>query len=341
MLVARPEVGENGSAVATPLIDPRVAVPLQCLFLCRPSFTVCAASGAANREPGQREPPDYWGLFARFLGETLQLLVFAGLVFLFPVAAYCLFLAMINNRPQPTLVSGPWDFAGVLFATSGFWLVGGPTALSAFHNRSRLALAQGHVPSPAGLLASGWEFWLIIWGAYFTIILGGAILLLLRRRAVTVIYNIASPTLDDALVRSLAQLRLQATRLGNRLFLSPASEPLADSSSDAIQPAPRYPGASLVPVPAGTIAENRPEPMLGQATLEIDPFPAMRNISLRWRPGNQTLRRDVEAELARELAKCASEDNPAAGWFLTLASCLFGALFLGLVGFIIFLSRTR
>jgi len=270
----------------------------------------------------------------------LQLLVFAGLVFLFPVAAYCLFLAMINNRPQPTMVSGPWDFAGVLFATSGFWLVGGPTALGAFHNRSRLALAQGHVPSPAGMLASGWEFWVVVWGIYFTIVLGGAILLLLRRRGVTVLYNIAPATLDDALARALAQLRLQATRLGHRLFLSPAKEALANSASDAIQPAPRYPGASLV-VPAGAIAENKAEPPLGPATLEIDPFPTMRNISLRWRPGNETLRRDVEAELGKELAKCISEDNPVAGWFLTLASCLFGALFLGLVGFIIFLSRTR
>jgi hypothetical protein len=270
----------------------------------------------------------------------LQLLVFAGLVFLFPVAAYCLFLAMINNRPQPTMVSGPWDFAGVLFATSGFWLVGGPSALGAFHTRYRLALAQGHVPNPASVFASGWEFWAALWGIYFTIVLGGAILLLLRRRGVTAIYNIAPSALDQALGQALAHLRLQATRLGNRLFITPASEHMpADSSSAAIQPAPRYPGAPLVPALAGTVAENTAEPPLGQPALEIDPFPVMRNISLRWRSGNETLRRDIEAELDKELAKCTAEDNPVAGWFLTLASCLFGALFLGLVGFIIFLTR--
>jgi hypothetical protein len=271
----------------------------------------------------------------------LQLLFFAGLVFLFPVAAYCLFLAMLNNRPQPTMISGPWDFAGVLFATSGFWLVGGPSALAAFHTRYRMALAQGAVPNPASLFANGWEFWAALWGIYFTIVLGSAILLLLRRRGVTVIYNIAPATLDEALARALAHLRLQGTRLGNRLFLSPASEPLtADSSSAAIQRPPRYPGAPLVPALAGTIAENTAEPPLGQPTLEIDPFLVMRNISLRWRPGNETLRRDVEAELDKELARYTTEDNPVAGWFLTLASCLFGALFLGLVGFIIYLTRS-
>lgn len=270
----------------------------------------------------------------------MQLLVFAALVFLFPVAAYCLFLAMINSRPHATMISGPWDFAGVLFATAGFWLVGGPSALGAFHTRYRMELARGHLPS-LGML--NWEFWALAWGIYFTIIVAGTIFLLLRRRAVTVIYNVMPATLDEALARALAQLRLQATRLGNRLFVSPASEPLtAASSSEAIQPAPRYPGASLVPSPADTLAENRFEtPLAAQPTLQIDPFPAMRNISLRWQPGNETLRHDIEAELARELARCMAEDSPVAGWFLTLASCLFGALFLGLVGFIIFLTRAR
>jgi hypothetical protein len=284
-------------------------------------------------------------ILARLLGETsLQLLVFAGLVFLFPLAAYCLCLAMINNRPQPTMVAGPWDFAGVLFATSGFLLVGGPAAMSAFHTRSRIALAQGQVPNPSSLLEGNWTFWVLLWALYFAVVLGGAVILLRRRQPVTVIYNILPEALDEALARVLAQLRLQATWVGNRLFLSATSERLtADSSNATIQPAPRYPDGLLKPAPAGSVVEHAGE--LGASTtgsspsqpaLVIDPFPAMRNISLRWQPGNETLRSDVEAELAKELAKCSSEDNPVAGWFLTLSSCLFGVLFLGLVGFIIF-----
>jgi hypothetical protein len=101
----------------------------------------------------------------------------------------------------------------------------------------------------------------------------------------------------------------------------------------------------LKPATAGSVVEHAGEPGASatgvtprgsRPALAIDPFPAMRNISLRWQPGSETVRSDVEAELAKELAKCSSEDNPVAGWFLTLSSCLFGVLFLGLVGFIIF-----
>lgn len=279
----------------------------------------------------------------------MLLLVFGGLVFLFPVAAYCLFLAMINNRPQPTMVSGPWDFAGVLFATSGFLLVGGPTALGAFHTRYRMALAQGQLPNPASLFGSNWEFWALLWGLYFVVVLGGAVVLLLRRRAVTVIYNIEATSLEYVLARALAQLRLQAVRVGNRLFLGPATEAQsAGPASAAIQAPTRYPESPFSPglalsegrLGAAALTENPLTGLSGtKPTLTIDPFPLMRNMTLRWRPGTETYRHDIEAEVARELAGLSSDESPVAGWFLTVASCLFGALFLGLVGFILFLVR--
>ena len=53
----------------------------------------------------------------------------------------------------------------------------------------------------------------------------------------------------------------------------------------------------------------------------------------------RSVRRDVEAELARQLAEVVTPDNPAAGWLLTAATCLFGALLLGLVWFVLFLMR--
>ena len=40
--------------------------------------------------------------------------------FLFPLAVYCLVLGLINRRRQPLMVSAGWDFAGLLFAASGF-----------------------------------------------------------------------------------------------------------------------------------------------------------------------------------------------------------------------------
>jgi hypothetical protein len=42
-----------------------------------------------------------------------------------PLAVYLLVLAWINRGRRALMVSGPWDFAGILFAASGFLLFGG------------------------------------------------------------------------------------------------------------------------------------------------------------------------------------------------------------------------
>jgi hypothetical protein len=266
---------------------------------------------------------------------SLLLLVFGGLVFLFPLAAYCLFLAMVNGRQTPTMISGPWDFAGVLFATSGFLLVGGPVILGAFHDRFRLALAQGQLP---GLSVLGGEhafFWYALWGLYFALVVGGAVYLLNRRRNMSVIYNIQPGLLDEALAQVGARLKLEYQRVGNRVSFGPAA-PSAEAS-EAVQPAPRFSET------AGTVAAvgERSTAVESTTVLELEPFAALCNITLHWRPGHDELRSDVEAELARELLTIGTDDNPAASWFLTVASCLFGALLLGLIAFILMMWRGR
>ena len=52
------------------------------------------------------------------------------LAFLLPFSIYLLLLGNLNRRPHPVLVPGTWDFAGVLFAASGFLLVVGPAVIS-------------------------------------------------------------------------------------------------------------------------------------------------------------------------------------------------------------------
>ena len=81
--------------------------------------------------------------------------------------------------------------------------------------------------------------------------------------------------------------------------------------------------------------------MITLALVNLDPFPAMRNVTLRWWTLHPTAREDVEAELAKLLPELITPDNPAAGWFLTVSSCLFGAVFLALVAFIVFQLRSR
>lgn len=256
-------------------------------------------------------------------------LLFAGIACLLPLAIYSLVLSAINARRHPTVVSGPWDFVGVLLATSGCWLVGGPCILAGLNARWRDAML-GNVPleDPAGQSS----YWMLLWLAYFVAVLGSASMLLWWRRGITVIYQIEPAALDRALDRVCDRFGLDATRQANHLWISPRSKaaPVAALSDAENSAGGRVP---VMPNGYGTATAE-------DAEIELDVFPAMRNITLRWHMTPETLRRDVEVELAKVLNEVASPDNPASGWLLTLAGCLFLLLF-GLLLLIFFLLFTR
>lgn len=263
--------------------------------------------------------------------------IFGSMAFAFPVAAYLLYLALINGRTHPTMISGPWDFVGVLFATSGFWLVGGPVILSVFHARWRPAFMHGEM---AGLASGDWSFvWVLAWLLYFGVVLSVAAFFLWRRRACTLVYNVDALQLEDALGQVVARLGLGAARVGNRIVFQPAGLAVANELSQAVQVRSTLsadPG--IEPAPDGPLEVQEAGKKI-LAKLDLDPFPAMRNVTLHWRRDRAGIRRDVEAELSRHLAELEAPDNPAAGWFLTISSCLFSAIFLALVGFLLLSMR--
>jgi hypothetical protein len=51
--------------------------------------------------------------------------------------------------------------------------------------------------------------------------------------------------------------------------------------------------------------------------LEVDSFPLMHHVTLRWEPAAAPLRRVVEAELSRRLSEIAVDDNLLGSWLLT------------------------
>lgn len=65
--------------------------------------------------------------------------------------------------------------------------------------------------------------------------------------------------------------------------------------------------------------------------VELDPFPALRHVTLYWREGTGELRRAIEAELTAQLAQVRSGYNPTGGWLLSLAACLFCGTFFSLL----------
>ena len=230
----------------------------------------------------------------------VYLVVFGGFACLFPLAFYCLVLASWNGRRRPLLVSGPADFAGVLLATSGFLIAGGPLILNGLYDAWRWSALHGSFTLIRKGLHESSRFWLLVWFGYFVLVVGGATWLLIRRRAVIVIYNIDPADAVELVPDALRRL-----------------------------------GVRLVHRTTGYFVEFDDGPHSGRALLDITVTPIMRHMTLSWSSVSGDARRRVEAELAQVLAEFEAPANPAAGWFLTAATGLF-ALLLALLAFFVF-----
>ncbi len=248
----------------------------------------------------------------------VYLVVFGSFACLFPLAFYCLIVAGLNNRRRPTLVPGPADFAGVLLATAGFLIVGGPLILVGAQQGWRRTLRHHSFAAALhDLFDASWP-WLALWAAYFIAVVAGSAWLLWRRRRSTAVYNIDPAAADKLLPELLDRLDLPWFRRGGAYYIG------FPNPTTPARPAP--PGGP--PWPAGDGA---------RAVLEVSATPALRHLTLHWRYDEDALRRRVEGELRDTLAGVESPENPAAGWFVTAASILFIILFL-LVGlFVLFL----
>jgi hypothetical protein len=250
------------------------------------------------------------------------------LICLFPLACYSLYLAFINRGRHPVLMRGTWDFAGVLLAASGFLLLGGPTILNGLYESRRLAWVLGARPFIPGLAGNDWLLWASFWVVYYAGVLGGGAFLLLRRRWTLSIYNIEPDLFDAAFAQALQPLGLEAVRLGNRIVIEAPNGfsglPRQTASAAAAEP-PREPNGSLAAL-AATVGATT------VAVLEVDPFPAMRHVSLTWLDEPGPLFKEVEGELSRALEQVPAANSQVAGWFLTVALSflcvtVLGALF--------------
>ena len=142
--------------------------------------------------------------------------IFAALVCLMPLTFYLCWLASVNKKSRPTVVSGRWDFAIVLAALSGFLLVGGALLLTMVQSDSRFFL-RGNFAQ----LREGWEqssaAWLLIALGYFTLVIGASALTLTNRMRWLSIYNVDTESVERAIDAALALGHIEnAARYGNR-----------------------------------------------------------------------------------------------------------------------------
>jgi len=132
-----------------------------------------------------------------------------------------------------------------------------------------------------------------LWGLYVLLLIGVSIWLIWLRRPCTILYQITPMELDEVLPGVIDRLKLLHTRRGPHWFLGYTGEP--QSVGD--------------PVAKGVVA--------------VDGSAPMRYVSLRWQHGPAALRADVEAELARDLARLILPASPAATWLMTIAAATF------------------
>jgi len=265
---------------------------------------------------------------------------------LLPLAVYIFILAQLNRRPHPVMVSGTWDFAGVLFALSGFLLLGGPFIMASLNQDWREFWIRSPLRSLQGLGEQWWYLRLTIWGIYFLAIAGGSIWLLRGRSRTTSIYNVTPDALDQSLERTLDRLQLVWRRTRGRIDIrhpvladreidSKEDQPANSDAGYAIRGRPAVLDPRLSPT-ASPRSYDRADSNPPRTTVEIDPFPAMHHVTLHWSKGGGPLRKEVEEELAKSLAEVETTYNPAVMWLMSVATILLSTVTFGLLMLILF-----
>jgi hypothetical protein len=273
------------------------------------------------------------------------ILVLLVVCVVFPLAVYFFVLAQLNRRRHPVMVSGVWDFAGVLFALSGFLLLGGPFIMATFNQDWRDFWLRSR--SSQGLSEQWWYLRLGLWVLYFAAIFIGSLFLLRGRSRVTSIYNVDPDTFDQSLSRILENLHLKWNRTGHLVSIE---SPIESDGQTLPREAVRVTSQAIIEEgrrgleDRGSLIENRgiygasslQERRQPKTTLEVNPFPAMCHVTLQWSGDHRLMREEIETELAKHLRGLPAPHNPAATWLMSVACILMCIVFFGLLLIILF-----
>lgn len=137
----------------------------------------------------------------------------AGVFCLIPLAMYLLWLAQVTRRDHPTVVSGPWDFAGLALGLSGFVLFGGGIVLTLLQSNSRFWM-RGKFNDLHAMWMQEQVFWSRI-VFYYLVLVGGAVAYeLFARRRSLVVYNVEPAAFEALLTEVFEQLGRAVERRG-------------------------------------------------------------------------------------------------------------------------------
>lgn len=136
-----------------------------------------------------------------------------GAFSLFPLAVYFMWLARVTRRDNPTVISGSWDFVGVMGALSGFVVVGGGVLLTLLQSNFRYWM-RGNAEGMRAAWIEERVTWTLFVLFYLLVVFACAGITLLARRRSLVVYNVEPAAFEEALADVFDQLNRPVQRQG-------------------------------------------------------------------------------------------------------------------------------
>jgi hypothetical protein len=138
----------------------------------------------------------------------------AAVVCLTPIALYLYWLAGVNRRANPTVMSGAWDFTGLILGLSGFILFGGGLLLSLLQSNVRF-LMRGNFEAVRAAWGQDRLSWAVLALLYALVVIGGVMLTLKARRRTLVVYNVEPAAFEATLAEVFDTIGVPIERRGN------------------------------------------------------------------------------------------------------------------------------
>jgi hypothetical protein len=160
------------------------------------------------------------------LQQELPFLAAGGILCFTPLTLYLFWLASVNRGDRPVVVSGTWDFVGLLCGIGGFILCAGLMLSLTATNAN--VFRRGGFADLQNAWANAQLAGAVTPIAYLLLIGGSAYLTLRARRNHLTVYNIHAPAADEVVGRALGRLGFDAQRTGN---LWRDEKPLVETSA--------------------------------------------------------------------------------------------------------------
>jgi hypothetical protein len=268
-------------------------------------------------------------------------------VCLLPLALYCLFLAWLNGSRRTWIISGGWDFAGILFAVSGLLLAGGPAILTGISEDWRAFWIGSFPGRPWAHLASEspTNGYLFLGVAYIGLVVLISGVTLWRRRFTTMLYNLDAAAFEAVLAQVMEGMGLTWVRSGNLICWQQQAVPKPNAEDPRNSPTRRLADTAIQLSPATSHGQSEPATVamrdLGQTTavtqtLRVELSPTLRYACLHWSTIDGWPRQALEAELNRHRVQLHAQENPLSFWLLLVATLFVFGIFIGMLTMLIF-----